>query len=195
MKRDTDRLEFAAAEFREAGRRATPHAVRAVVEAVGADLRELASSCAQLMSDVPPDRVIDVEDVDRYHGGRAEVTGFKVADAVVAGQRERALALLRQAIDAGVDPVPIVSALALKLRTMVKVGSARGGRPADLAKDLGMAPWQVDRARKDLRGWTPQGLAAGLVALAEADVAVKGGSRDPVYAVERAVITITGARD
>lgn len=195
VKKDPDKLEFAAAEFREAGRRATPHAVRAVVEAIGADLRELASSCAQLMSDVPPDRVIDVEDVDRYHGGRAEVTGFKVADAVVAGQRERALALLRQAIDAGVDPVPIVSALALKLRTMVKVGSARGGRPADLAKDLGMAPWQVDRARKDLRGWTAEGLAAGLVALAEADVAVKGGGRDPVYAVERAVITITGARD
>ncbi|MFZ5869752.1 MAG: DNA polymerase III subunit delta [Actinomycetota bacterium] len=194
LKKDAEKHDLVAAEFRDAGRRATPHAVRAIVEAVGSDLRELAAGCAQLVADVPPGRDIDVEDVDRYYGGRAEVTGFKVADAVVAGQRERALMLVRQAIDVGVDPIPMLAVMAVKLRTMVKVGAARGGRPADLAKELGMPPWQVDRARKELRGWTPEGLAAGLVALAEADVAVKGGGRDAVYAVERAVMTITAAR-
>jgi DNA polymerase-3 subunit delta len=30
------------------------------------------------------------------------------------------------------------------------------------------------------------------MATAEADTAVKGGGRDPVYAVERCVLTITG---
>ncbi|UER53201.1 hypothetical protein HJG43_09475 [Kineosporiaceae bacterium SCSIO 59966] len=76
----------------------------------------------------------------------------------------------------------------------MKVGSAGPGRPADLAKQLGMAPWQVERARRDLRGWTPQGLAAALHALADADVAVKGGGRDPVYAAEKAVIAVAAAR-
>jgi len=195
IKKDTEKSEFVSAEFAAANRRIAPLAVRAVVEAVGSDLRELAAGCSQLMADVAPGQPVDVDDVNRYYGGRAEVTGFKVADAVVAGQRELALLLVRQAIDAGVDPIPMLAVIAVKIRTMVKVGSARGGRSVDLAKDLGMAPWQVDRARKELRGWTPQGLATGLVALAEADVAVKGGGRDPVYAVEKAVLTITGARD
>lgn len=189
-----DRVDFAATELRLAGRRFDSQAVRALVDAVGSDLRELAASCAQLLADVPPTRAIEVADVDRYHGGRAEVTGFKVADVVVAGQREHALLLLRQALDAGTDPIPVLAALAAKVRTLVKVGSAGPGRPADLAKQLGMAPWQVERAHRDLRGWTPQGLAAALHALADADVAVKGGGRDPVYAAEKAVIAVAAAR-
>jgi len=57
-----------------------------------------------------------------------------------------------------------------------------------------MPPWQVERALRELRGWDDDGLAAAVVALAEADTAVKGGGRDPVYAVERAVITVARSR-
>ena len=198
--KDADKADFVAEEFSSARREVTPRAVRALVEAVGSDLRQLAAACAQLISDVPrqgpdgEDVRVDVEDVNRYHGGRSEVTGFRVADAVVAGQREHALGLVRHAIDAGVDPIPMLAVIALKLRTMVKVAGVRGGRSADLARQLGMAPWQVDRARRDLRGWSPEALAVGILALAEADTAVKGGGRDAVYAVEKAVMTITAAR-
>jgi DNA polymerase-3 subunit delta len=199
LKKDAEKHDFATGEFRDAGRKVSPHAVRALVEAVGADLRELAAACAQLLADVvgPDGEPVQVEvaDVDRYYGGRAEVTGFRVADAVVAGHCEVALGLVRQAIDAGVDPIPMLAAIAMKLRTLIKVAGARGGRSVDLARDLGMAPWQVDRARKDLHGWSAGGLATGLLALAEADTAVKGAGRDPVYAVEKAVVTITRARD
>ena len=57
-----------------------------------------------------------------------------------------------------------------------------------------MAPWQIDKARRELSGWNEAGLAAAVVALAEADAAVKGGGRDPVYAVERLVHTVAGRR-
>jgi len=63
-----------------------------------------------------------------------------------------------------------------------------------VARDLGMAPWQVDKARRGLSGWGPEGLAEAIQAVAHADFEVKGGGRDPVYAVERAVLTITRAR-
>ena len=62
-----------------------------------------------------------------------------------------------------------------------------------LAAELGLAPWQIDRAKKDLASWTPEGLAAAITAVAQADAEVKGGGRDPVFAVERAVLTIAGA--
>jgi DNA polymerase III subunit delta len=193
IKSDADKAQFAANEFRRQGRKATPDAVRALVEAVGKDLRELTAACAQLVADT--DGMVDASMVERYHGGRVEATGFRVADAAIAGNVGEALRLLRHAISAGDSPVPIVAVLAMQLRQMVKVGSAGRGSSGQLAKTLAMAPWQIDQARRKLGGWDPKGVGRAIQAVAAADFDVKGGGRDPVYAVERAILTICGARD
>jgi DNA polymerase-3 subunit delta len=192
VKTDRDKADFVTNEFRRQGRKVTPEAVRALIEAVGKDLRELTSACSQLVADT--EGVVDDEVVERYHGGKVEATGFRVADAAVAGQAGEALRLLRHAISTGVDPVPIVAVLAGQLRTLVKVGAAGRGRSGELAKSLGMAPWQVDKARRSINGWDPEGLGRAIQAVAAADFEVKGGGRDPVYAVERAILTIAEAR-
>jgi DNA polymerase-3 subunit delta len=192
VKSDRDKSDFAANEFRAARRRATPEAVRALIEAVGKDLRELSAACQQLISDTTG--VVDEALVEKYHGGKVEATGFRVADAAVAGNTGEALRLLRHAIATGVDPVPIVAVLAQQLRQLVKVGHAGRGRSADVARDLGMAPWQVDKARRALSGWDAEALGRSIQAVAAADFEVKGGGRDPVYAVERAILTITRER-
>ncbi|GAB3593858.1 DNA polymerase III subunit delta [Angustibacter peucedani] len=205
---DADKTSFVTHEFRQARRHVTPDAVAALVEALGQDVRELASACAQLMADTTaPDGKaedapsIDAAVVERYYGGRVEATGFKVADAAIGGQTDQALGLLRHALQSGVDPVPLVAVLAMGLRGLAKVSSAGSMRSADVARDLGMAPWQVDKARRQLRGWSPQGLADAIEAVASADLAVKGGlpvkgkrAGDPVYAVEKAVLQIGAAR-
>ena len=79
----------------------------------------------------------------------------------------------------------------MKLRTLAKVAALRGRGLT--AGDLGLAPWQVDRARKDLTNWTPEGLATAITATAAADAEVKGGGRDPVFAVERAVLVVAAS--
>lgn len=193
IKSDRDKAEFVTNEFRRARRKAVPEAVQALVEAVGKDVRELASACQQLVDDTTG--TIDADAVERYHGGRVEATGFKVADAAVAGRTGEALRLLRHAVNVGVDPVPIVAVLAQQLRQLAKVGGAGHGRSADLARDLGMAPWQVDKARRSLQGWSGDALGRSIQAVAAADFEVKGGGRDPVYSVEKAVLTITRERN
>lgn len=190
IKKDADKVAFASAELRTAGRRADAAGVRALVEAVGADLRELAAACAQLAADTTG--VIGPEVVARYYGGRIEATGFRVADAAIAGETGQAVALLRHALATGADPVPLVAALAAKLRVLAKVAATRG-RGSSAVAELGLAPWQVDRARKDLARWTPEGLAAAITAVAQADAEVKGAGRDPVFAVERAVLRVASA--
>jgi DNA polymerase-3 subunit delta len=192
VRTDRDKADFAMHEFRRARRKATSEGVQALVEAVGKDLRELAAACAQLVADTTG--VVDEQTVLTYHGGKVEATGFRVADAAVAGDAGEALRLLRHAIAVGVDPVPVVAVLATSLRQLVRVGSAGRGRSADIARELGLAPWQVDRARRTLGGWTAEALARSIEAVAAADVEVKGGGRDPVYAVERAVLIITRER-
>jgi len=189
LKGDQERGDFVHAEFRTASRTITPGAIRALVGAFSADLAELASACRQLIDDTEDD-VTEVT-VDKYYGGRVETTAFDVADAALAGRTGDALVLLRHALESGADPVPIVAAFALKLRSMAKVIGIRGGG-AELAGRLGMAPWQVDRARRDGQGWSDDGMASAIETIAETDAAVKGAGRDPVYALERMVLVIAG---
>lgn len=190
IKRDADKAQLVRADVQRARRRIEGEAVEALVDALGSDLRELASATSQLVADTTG--TITVDDVLRYHGGRVEATGFAVADAAVAGQAGQAVTLLRHAVATGTGPVPIVAALAVKLRTLAKVAATRG-RSGVTTADLGLAPWQVDRARRDLNRWTPEGLAAAITAVAAADAEVKGLSRDPVFAVERAVLRVAAA--
>ncbi|MFC6355809.1 DNA polymerase III subunit delta [Luethyella okanaganae] len=189
LKKDAEKYDFAVAEFRAAGRKVAPGALRALVSAFSDDLAELSAACQQLMSDSSTE--ITEATVDRYYSGRVEANAFKVADAAIAGRHGEALITLRHALSSGADPVPIVAAFASKIRTMAKLYGARGGS-AQLAQQFGLAPWQVDRARRDLQGWTEGGLAACIEALAETDANVKGGGRDPVFSIERLVGVIAG---
>lgn len=187
LKKDTDKVDFVVAEFRRVGRRIDASAVRALVSAVGSQLAELAAACHQLALDAEGE--ITAEVVEQYYGGRVEATAFKVADAALAGRAAAALSALRHALATGVDPVPLVAALAMKMRAVARVHQVRGSS-AQLAKDLGMAPWQIDQARRDAQRWSPEAVVRCMKVLAEADAQVKGASRDPVYAVERAVTTL-----
>ena len=160
------------------------------MDAVGSDLRELAAACAQLVADTAG--VVSEVVVERYYGGRIEASGFHVADAALEGDPGKAVALLRHALATGVDPVPLVAALAAKLRVLAKVAATRG-RGQEAVRSLGLAPWQVDRALRELSRWTPEGLAGAISAVAQADAEVKGQSRDPQFAVERAVLRVAAA--
>ena len=190
LKKDAEKTQFVSAEFTLNKRRIDAQAIRALVAAVGANLSELAAACSQLIADTTG--MVSTDDVDKYYGGRVEATAFRVADAALAGNGPVALSTLRHALATGVDPVPLVGALAMKVRQIAKVFSLRGSS-AQLARDLGMSPWQVDAARRDAGHWSGPALVTAIKVLAETDAQVKGEAKDPVYAVERAVIVIATA--
>lgn len=199
LKGEKEKVEFVRHEFVAARRKITEDGALTLVQAVGKDVRELASACSQLVRDTTG--TVTPETVHTYYGDRVETTGFKVADAAVAGDEAEALRLLRHALAGGLDPVPLVAVLAMKLRQIGRVATAGGGNPAGLARDLGMAPWQVENARREARGWDAQRLGRAIQAVAAADVEVKGGlrtgtavARDPEFAVERAVLAICRER-
>jgi DNA polymerase III subunit delta len=191
--RFAERLDFVRAEFRRAGVRADDAAARALLDAVGSDLRELAAACDQLAADAAGQ--VDEAVVAKYYRGRAEATGFSVADRAVEGHLAQALEQLRWALATGVSPVLICSALAQGVRLLGRVASApRGHNTAALAAEVGAPPWKIDRVRQQLRGWQPDGIARALHAVAEADAQVKGEASSAAYALERAVRRIVAAR-
>ncbi|TDD15328.1 DNA polymerase III subunit delta [Nonomuraea diastatica] len=189
-----ERLEFIKGEFKRAGRSISGDAATALLDAVGNDLRELAAACSQLVFDTEG-KTINASAVARYHKGRAEVTGFNVADSAIEGRLAEALEQLRWALGTGVAPVLLVSALANGLRSLAKVASApRSLRGGQLASHVGMPPWKADRVKRQLNGWGPLGLSKAIQAVAEADEQVKGGGADPAYALEHTVQVIVANR-
>ncbi|GIG60935.1 hypothetical protein Lfu02_53070 [Longispora fulva] len=186
-----ERLAFVRDEIRRAGGSCPEDAAEALLSAVGNDLRELASACSQLVADTGGKITLDV--VHRYYRGRAEVSGFTVADAAVIGDAPGALEALRWALAVGVDPVPIADALADGVRSVARVAGATGSG-YQLASSLGMPPWKVERAQRQARGWTPEGLVTAMRAAARVNADVKGGADDRAYALERAVLAVAQAR-
>ncbi len=186
-----DREAFVRNEVRSAGGKADPEAVGALIEAVGSDLRELAAAASQLVSDTGGK--VDAEAVHRYHRGRAEVTGFAVAEKAVMGDRAGALEALRWAIQLGVPHVLVADALADAVRTIARVSAVGRGDPFKLAGELGMPPWKVKKAQGQARGWEGDGLAAAMSVVADLNADVKGVAADSGYALERAVLKIVAA--
>lgn len=187
MKKDQDRAAFAQTEFRRLGATITPGAIRMLISAYAGELGELAGACAQLIE--VSGKQLNEDHVTRATEGRVETNGFKVADAATAGRPAEALVLLRQAFAGGIDPIPLLAALNMKVRGMARVFGARGSA-GQLAKDMGMAPWQVERAMKDTRGWREEDLARAIDLAAETEWLLKGGSRDPHYAIEKYVLFV-----
>lgn len=185
IKGDGEKLAFVQAEFAHANRKISQGAAKALLDAFSDDLAELAGACQQLLQDSA--ETISEEIVDRYYGGRVETNAFKVIDAALAGQSGNALGLLRHALATGADPVPLVAAISMKMRQLAKIF---GNRNASAAS-VGMAPWQMDRAKRDLAGWTEDGLALVIQRLADADAAAKGAERDPVFTLEKLISLIS----
>ena len=147
LKKESEKEEFVKNLFLDLGRKASPAAISALVNATGTDLRELSASVSQLAADSPAG-VIDESHVNKYHQGKIETTGFDVADKVMDGNFAESLLTLRHALTTGTDPVMITSAIASSLRGIAKVsGTNRAQKSFELAGELGMAPWQIDKAR------------------------------------------------
>jgi len=195
IKKESEKIDFVRREFSSLNRKITPQAVKALIDSLGSDLLELGSACSQLASDVALQKVIDEDDVAKYQQGRVESTGFDVADAVLDGKTAEALITLRNALATGTDPVLIISAIASSLRTLAKVsGSSNSKNAFQLASSLSLAPWQIEKARKQLTGWSENAISRAVITLAAADAEIKGAAADPKYALERAVMTVSAAR-
>ena len=158
--------------------------VTALLDAVGSDIRELASACSQLVADT--DGQVDAAAVRRYHSGKAEVKGFDIADKAVSGDVAGAAESLRWAMMCGEPQVVLADALAEAVHTIARVATAVGRsvpacrRPGDAAVAGAegaetVTPVVAGNGRQAMR----------VVAALNADV--KGAAADADYALESAV--------
>lgn len=179
-----ERADFVRAEFRAQKVKVDDDTIAVVLDAVGSDIRELAAACSQLVADT--DGHIDAVAVRRYHSGKAEVTGFEIADKAVVGDIAGSAEALRWAMMRGVPHVLLADALAEAVHTIARVGPLTGD-PYRLAGELGMPPWRIQKAQKQSRRWSRDKVATAIRLVAALNADVKGAAADADYVLEDAV--------
>ncbi|MFY9918061.1 MAG: DNA polymerase III subunit delta [Mycobacterium sp.] len=180
----SERADFVRGEFRALKSKVSDDTVTALLDAVGSDIRELASVCSQLVADT--DGTVDAVAVRRYHSGKAEVKGFDIADKAVVGDVAGAAEALRWAMMSGEPQVVLADALAEAVHTIARVGPLSGDHYR-LASELGMPPWRVQKAQKQARRWSRESVAKAMQLVATLNADVKGAAADADYALEAAV--------
>ena len=179
-----ERADFVRAEFRALKVKVDDDTLSVVLDAVGSDIRELASACSQLVADTGGH--VDAVAVRRYHSGKAEVSGFDIADKAVVGDIAGSTEALRWAMMRGVPHVVLADALAEAIHAIARVGPLSGD-PYRLASELGMPPWRIQKAQKQSRRWSRDKVATAIRVVAALNADVKGAAADADYALEDAV--------
>lgn len=185
LTKDNEKSAFVQSHFTELNRKFSQSAVKALVEAFGNNLLELAAACDQLVADSADQ--IDEELVDRYFSGRVEADAYKILNAALDGKTGDALLLLRHALQTGQDLIYMLGAFARKIREMCQIA----GDPKATAASLGMHPFAFSQTKKVSSSWSDEGLAKALQAIADADAAAKGSERQPEYRMEQLVMLIS----
>jgi DNA polymerase-3 subunit delta len=186
LKKDSDRIDFVTKEFRQAQIGIEPAAIKALVQAFNSDLGELGAACSQLATNF---QKVTLASVEETFGGRVETNAFKIADAALTGNATEAIRLFRHGFATGIDSVALVAALTMRIRQLAKLFNDRNA-PAAV---LGMQPWQIDKAKRELAGWQEFELAALVELAAQTDADVKGAAKDPEYSVERLLLAMARA--
>lgn len=190
--------EWVAEQFARLGASADRDACRALVEAVGDDVGDLASEIQKLATWAGGEQITRAT-VEELAVGRAETPIFAVTDAWgqrdVAGTLRAAESLLdRSHRPRSGELIRLVASLVGHVGRVRKISrlADEGVRSSEIASRLKMHPFVAEKGVKQARNFSPEELTEATVRLAELDAGAKGGSRlPPELQLERTLVEIT----
>ncbi|TCD53630.1 DNA polymerase III subunit delta [Alloscardovia theropitheci] len=183
LKTERDYRSFITGECERYGRFMTPDAIALLIGVLSGRTGEIAAMCNQLCSDFDENPITE-HTVSLYMVSNPQVTGFNVSDKAMAGDLTGAIVDMRNAVVQGMAPIAIIGALASNLRSIAKVAAVESGQVSQSEANFKNS-WVYNKAKKNLRGWTSQGLAHGIQMCAWADEQCKKSGNDPLYALEK----------
>jgi DNA polymerase III subunit delta len=174
-----------------AGRFIEPQAAAYLVGMVGVDLMRLSTELDKLINYAGEKGRIGNPEIDELVLNSREHSNFELTDAVLDGDRRRALSLLDR-IYANASERPetlsllILGAIASNYRKMLaaKELMRRNAPNAEVAKAVGMPPFIVTRFNERVRKIDTGRILRGIARIAETDVALKTSLATPRLQIE-----------
>jgi DNA polymerase-3 subunit delta len=166
----------------------------ALVDAIGAELRELDGAIEQLATAMGKGAAVGAGDVRKMFSRLADERMYTFTDAVADRRLDVAMHTLRRLLEQGDEAIVLAGALAAQLRRMVRARPYADQGKRAVADALGLPEWRAERLQRQARAYTEDELVDAMVILAEADVEMKGDFPSPEAALERAVTRIVSGQ-
>ena len=174
-----------------AGRFIEPQAAAYLVGMVGVDLMRLSAELDKLINYAGEKGRIGKPEIDELVIDSREHSNFELTDAILDGDRRRALKLLDR-IYANASERPetlsllILGAIASNYRKMLaaKELMRRNAPNAEVAKAVGMSPFFVTKFNERVRKIDAARVLRGIARIAETDVALKTSLATPRLQIE-----------
>jgi len=177
---------------REHGLTADERAGWALIDSVGADLRNLDGALSQLATALGSGDRIGPADVRRAFPRLADERIYAFTDAVGERRIAPAMTALRRLLEQGDEPLVVFGSLVGHIRRMLRVRPYVDQGTRAVADVAGMPEWRAQRLADQARTYKEEELVAALSLLATTDIEMKGEFPSPEAALERAVVQIVG---
>ena len=138
---------------------------------------------------------LGAEEVEASAAASSERQAWSLADAIVAADRRAATAVYGELRGQGEDPARLIPLMARRVREVLAIAERleHGAAPAEIKASMKGNPYAIDRRIREARGadlWTLRG---ALEAIADLELATRGGSELAAdTAALRAIARATG---
>ncbi|MCI0338718.1 MAG: DNA polymerase III subunit delta [Acidobacteria bacterium] len=174
-----------------AGYSIDPASAAYLVGMAGVDLMRLSTELDKLMAYVEENGRITRTEIDQLVRYSREHSNFELTDAILDGDRRRALTLLDHIFANPPEPpqtlaLLILGAIASNYRKMLAAKELMGQNVSnpELAKAVGMSPYAVMRFNERARKQETERIIAGIERIAQTDVALKSSLATPRLQLE-----------
>ena len=194
--RGAELVRFVTDAFRDAGKECDQRTAEYLIFTVGDDTGLLLNEIGKLAAGAGDRDTVLASDVTALATPSTECTVFQMVDAVVTGQRSRALLLLRNQLLSGTDRMTVLAMLLRQYRLLQHIKimqyEKRGGDYIRTA--LGVPPFAVDQYVRQASGYTGGQVRNAVRICFETEYAVKSGRMQQEGAVEAVVIRLLNLR-
>lgn len=161
----------------ELGLRLDQPAARALIARVGERQQRLQRELEKLALELGPGAAASAEELDERSAGSAERKAWTLADAIVAGDRRRAMQAFIELRGQGERVGGLLFAIVRRLRDAHEAASrlAAGESPAQIKSRLKMPPFAADHLIADVRRRNVDELRLALELLADLELESRGG--------------------
>jgi DNA polymerase III subunit delta len=170
--------KWVAGRASEAGLRLDGEAAKVLVGTVGTGQQRLAREIEKIAIAVHPETVVTPEDVEELAAGETAPKVYALADAVVGGEAQDAIAIAQQLAAQGSRSNSFVLPVASRLREVRQVIGLldSGMAEKDLPSAMGQPPWRVKKTVALARKADRETLERGICRFAELELELRGGS-------------------
>ena len=191
---DVECADWARKAMRRMGKQLDGENAGRLVFTVGRDAALLRQEMEKLVSYLDDRDVVTAEDIDAVCTRSTECTVFQMVDAQVAGNTDRAFALLRDMVRAGEDRIGILAMLLRQYRILYHMRRLLEERtpPNAQAQLLGIPPFSVGRTQQQARRFEVSRLREAYDYLMDYEYRIKQGRVPQDSCAENALLHLEG---